>query len=1117
MSQNPETFDEVRRRRLARLGGASGNEATSPASPGSTSSATAQPPPPQQKVEAASGEKRRLEAKAEPAAAKAATTSVTHKPSSTPSQVDKMLRRCLRLTLGDDTPSLMGIPPSEVQGAVEMSSANVELVLMARVRRCAPTETALGLLSENFDRLQKEARNAKSRGYDVAEREMTLACEACVRLGARCLDEPGSLGPGSASSRETLAAALAEKSTALQPHFVRAILRSASDLHLVGIAAVICDVATSQLREERVSPVAAAAACSAVANFVAYAGKARGGAAIAAQPSFLPPPLEPAPHHARARIPGGLPGGLGGLFEAMAQAASAASGHMFETGTALGLAARAGNISHDETARDELAQLLQRPARGALSGKMRELTQRVAAVRDALDSLCSALVKSSPQSRDGALRWFAGLLARSADAEATVRDNRRIPSQTTRLNACAVLLRLCRPVVGDQERESNARADLAFLSRSDLGKAIFPADLTKVYSTEERQDTSGDAAINGNDDSDDEMYDDDDAGGEVDPELRAAIALSRGEGGMDMTTDSSGPTEFHFVTTLFFLTLRAVRLGLVCELLRYSEEQDTLGMHVRRFGLEDPRIQLAAAAGLALETQLLQDELLDDALRFSSWTCRWLLRLSDEELKQAPEHVLEDVAALPALVARFKPEVVRAAWTESPLADLLRLIAKCLSQRDRLVHSPHLRDKLANALYECYLPTAAQSDVFARPRGGLFGPLVSSTDPRAIVNADTNVALLLDDKSPAHLALAPALRALAPAILWLFGDAEHLGFYDVTPARLRVAALIRQLWTSPFHRAAFRAIAEDRSAFVTFANGLLNETNRLVASAMEKLPLVRDHQVRTGLLPPPDSNAELAQLREDYVNADQSRRDELDERFAEAERYLANDLKLCTETLGLVELLTSDDAVSNAFCLPELRPRLSGMLLSVMRAFTGRRSLDIKIVNPEKYGFDPKDILTRVGRVATHFARQGSAADSFAGALANSGYFETTLLPKTAATLRRIRTLDEKSLDALDALARDANAAYDTQVKYDAELEKDAPEEYVDQITCSLMTDPVKLPSGHICDSTTIKQHLLNEKIDPFSRMPLEESDLIPLPELRAEIEAWVQQQRDKRAANAAT
>ena len=44
-------------------------------------------------------------------------------------------------------------------------------------------------------------------------------------------------------------------------------------------------------------------------------------------------------------------------------------------------------------------------------------------------------------------------------------------------------------------------------------------------------------------------------------------------------------------------------------------------------------------------------------------------------------------------------------------------------------------------------------------------------------------------------------------------------------------------------------------------------------------------------------------------------------------------LELCTEILSLVEMLTGDTAVAKAFMGEELRSRLAGMLLSVVRQF----------------------------------------------------------------------------------------------------------------------------------------------------------------------------------------
>ena len=54
-------------------------------------------------------------------------------------------------------------------------------------------------------------------------------------------------------------------------------------------------------------------------------------------------------------------------------------------------------------------------------------------------------------------------------------------------------------------------------------------------------------------------------------------------------------------------------------------------------------------------------------------------------------------------------------------------------------------------------------------------------------------------------------------------------------------------------------------------------------------------------------------------------------------------------------------------------------------------------------------------------------------------------------------------------------------MKEEAEAEEididDAPEEFLDPVTCNLMDDPVKLPSsGTVVDRLTIKKHLMKRK-----------------------------------------
>ena len=55
------------------------------------------------------------------------------------------------------------------------------------------------------------------------------------------------------------------------------------------------------------------------------------------------------------------------------------------------------------------------------------------------------------------------------------------------------------------------------------------------------------------------------------------------------------------------------------------------------------------------------------------------------------------------------------------------------------------------------------------------------------------------------------------------------------------------------------------------------------------------------------------------------------------------------------------------------------------------------------------------------------------------------------------------------------------------------------------MRDPVELPVSHVVvDRATIVQHLLSDPTDPFSKQPLAVDGLIPRPDIKAAIEAWL-------------
>lgn len=90
----------------------------------------------------------------------------------------------------------------------------------------------------------------------------------------------------------------------------------------------------------------------------------------------------------------------------------------------------------------------------------------------------------------------------------------------------------------------------------------------------------------------------------------------------------------------------------------------------------------------------------------------------------------------------------------------------------------------------------------------------------------------------------------------------------------------------------------------------------------------------------------------------------------------------------------------------------------------------------------------------------------------------------------------------------------DAQQKIDEEALIDPPDEFLDPIMSSLMTDPVILPSSrNVVDRSTIARHLLSDQSDPFNRSPLTMDQVKRDTGLKARIDEWIRERRTVHAA----
>ncbi len=79
---------------------------------------------------------------------------------------------------------------------------------------------------------------------------------------------------------------------------------------------------------------------------------------------------------------------------------------------------------------------------------------------------------------------------------------------------------------------------------------------------------------------------------------------------------------------------------------------------------------------------------------------------------------------------------------------------------------------------------------------------------------------------------------MSSSLLALYGDVEHTGFYDKLTHRYYITCVLKHLFQQPQHKRAFLDITEDENEFVSFANGLINNTNSLINDSLTALPQI---------------------------------------------------------------------------------------------------------------------------------------------------------------------------------------------------------------------------------------------------------------------------------------
>ncbi|XP_048097638.1 ubiquitin conjugation factor E4 B isoform X3 [Alosa alosa] len=553
-------------------------------------------------------------------------------------------------------------------------------------------------------------------------------------------------------------------------------------------------------------------------------------------------------------------------------------------------------------------------------------------------------------------------------------------------------------------------------------------------------------------------------------------------------------SEPKFPTECFFLTLhthhlsilpgcrryirrlRAIRdLNRTVEELKNSESQwkdlPLASRHREMLKRCKTQLKKLVRAKACADAGLLDENLLRRCLQFYSMVIQLILRLVDpaypnmtlplnpeipKSFAALPEFYIEDVAEFLLFVVQYSPQVLYEPCTQDIVTFLIVFICS-----QNYIRNPYLIAKLVEVLFV--------TNPAVQPRTQRFFEMMEN-HPLAI-------------------------HQLVPALMKFYTDVEHTGatseFYDKFTIRYHISTIFKSLWQNIAHHGTFLEEFNSGKQFVRYINMLINDTTFLLDESLESLK--RIHEIQEEM----KNKEQWDQLPREQQQSRQSQ-------LTQDERVSRSYLALATETVDMFHILTKQ--VQKPFLRPELGPRLAAMLNFNLQQLCGPKCRDLKVENPEKYGFEPKKLLDQL----TDIYLQLDCA-RFAKAIADDQRsYSRELFEEVISKMRKAGIKSTIAIEKFKLLSEKVEeiVAKNSQSEMDY---SDAPDEFKDPLMDTLMTDPVILPSGNIMDRSIILRHLLNSPTDPFNRQELTESMLESVPELKERIHAWMREKQGGR------
>ena len=272
----------------------------------------------------------------------------------------------------------------------------------------------------------------------------------------------------------------------------------------------------------------------------------------------------------------------------------------------------------------------------------------------------------------------------------------------------------------------------------------------------------------------------------------------------------------------------------------------------------------------------------------------------------------------------------------------------------------------------------------------------------------------------------------------------HTQFFDKFNIRYEIFQVIKCIWSNQIYRMrlsqeakyargnvllpSFSTLTCDRQNlefFVRFVNLLLNDVTFVLDESLTAFGKI--HRLQKEL----EDGSLAANVRT-----------EREEQLTTAQSMAKGYMQLTNETVSMLKLFT--EALADSFTMPEIVQRLADMLDYNVDAMVGPKSRDLKVQNPEQYGFQPRILLSELVDVYLNLGGRSN----FVEAVARDGRsYKPANFEKAHAILSKWGLKSSIELGAWSALAEKIRRAKEADDQAEEDL-GEIPEEFLGRFVC---------------------------------------------------------------------